>query len=237
MLARLFTLAFVALLSACTYTSPPRTDPLADLLGSSKVVEAPTKGVAGAKAKTLALIVSTSSETQIKAREEADTRYVEGYVKSSEPRSYPAVKAMYDSVAPRALIETTLLELRSRFKSVVVVNDFAEFRERKLDLAAVVDVGIESKGSSSPSQNAAEYTTDVSLHFFDTQLRRVGIASGIARDAGSRSNTGDVVSAFLNPFGASPGPDQIVKPLVEAELRSRQEAFKKLRASLDELVR
>lgn len=237
MFHRLIVLACITLLAACASSSPPRTDPLADLLGNAKVVDAPTKGVTGAKGKTLALIVSTSSETQIKHREEIDNRYVEGYVKSSEPRSYPAVKSMYDSVAPRKLIEGTLTELRSRFKNVEIVNDLAEFRERRLDVAAVVDVGMEYKGSSGPTQNAAEYTTDITLYFFDPQLRRIGTASGIAKDAGSRSNTGDIASAFLNPFGASPGPDQIVKPLVDAELRSRQEAFKKLRASLDELVR
>jgi hypothetical protein len=236
MLTRVFCLAISVLLTACSYQSPPRTDPLADLLGGIKPVDAPVRGVMGAKDKTLALIVSTSSETQIKAREELDTKYVEGYIKSWEPRSYPIVKAMYDSVAPRALIEGTLLELRSRFKNVVVVNDFADFRDRKLDIAAVVDLGIEGKYKSNPAENAAAYITDITLHFFDPQLRRLGIASGIGSDAGSRSNASDLKYLF-NPFLPGPRPEELVKPLIDAELRSRQAAFQKLKASLDEVVR
>lgn len=229
-MSRLLAASFALLLAACAVHSPPRTDPLADLVGNAKIVDSPMRVVADAKSKSLALIVSTSSETQIKHREEEDKKYLEGYIKSYKPGSYPAVKAQNDSVSPRKLIETVVIDLRPRFKSVTVVADLAEFRERNLDVAAVVDVGMEYNVGSSIAKNSGEYTTDVSLIMFDKQIRKIGVANGKATEYGERSNFGDIVGM------SSPPPEEVMRPLVEAEIKSRANAFTRLNASLDQLV-
>lgn len=235
MLRHILVLPLCALLLACAYQSPPRTDPLADLVGSVKIVDSPTRVITDAKTKSLALIVSTSSETQIKHREEMDTKYMEGYVKVYEPRSYNAVKSLQDSVGPRKLIETVVSELRQRFKSVIVVSDLAAFKEHNQDVAAVVDVGMEYKAKSDIAKNSAEYTTDVSLVLFDKQVRKIGIASGKATEFGERDNTGEMVKALLLVF-PDPTPDEMIRPLVEAERKSRTSAFRLLNTSLDQFI-
>lgn len=234
--SRLAILSCVLFATACTYQTPPRTDPLADLLGGAKVADAPNRTISDAKSKRLALIVSTSSETQIKSREDADKQYLEGYIKSWEPRSYGPVKAQQDSVGPRKLIDGVVAELRSRFQSVTVVSDLAAFREQGLDVAAVVDIGMEAKGSSTPAANIAEYTTDVTLIFFDPQIRKIGTASGKATERGERSNAGDMGRALLL-FLPDPKPEEVMEPLIRAEQKSRASAFQLLRASLSEIVK
>lgn len=221
--------------SACATQSPPRTDPLADLVGGARITESPTRTITDSKSKSLALIVSTSSEAQIKHREEIDNRYLEGYVKTFESRNYGVVKAMYESVSPRKLIDTVVAELRQRFKTVSVVSDLAEFKESSHDVAAVVDVGMEYKANSNLAKNSAEYTTDIGLYLFDRQIRQIGIASGKATEYGERDNS-DAAKYLLNPFLASTPPQEIVRPLVEAERKSRVSAFKMLGASLDQIV-
>lgn len=221
--------------SACTFQSPPRTDPLADLVGGAKVIDAPFRTIIDSKTKSLALIVSTSSETQIRHREEIDSKYLEGYIKVHEPRSYNTVKSMYESVGPRKLIDSVVSELRQRFKTVSVVNDLVEFRDGAYDVAAVVDIGMEYKANSNLAKNSAEYTTDIGLHLFDRQIRRIGLASGKATEYGERDNSGDA-KYLVNPFLASPPPEDYVRPLVEAERKSRGSAFRLLGASLDQIV-
>lgn len=235
MMRRIFTLGFCALLGACTFQSPPRTDPLADLVGGARIADSPNRTIPEAKSKSLALIVSTSSEAQIKHREEIDNRYLEGYIKSFESRSYGTVKSMYESVSPRKLIDTVVAELRQRFKSVSVVGDLAEFRDGNHDVAAVVDLGMEYKANSNLAKNSAEYTTDVSVYLFDRQIRKIGVAGGKATEYGERDNSGDA-KYLLNPFLASPPPEEIVRPMVEAERKSRVSAFRMLGASLDQIV-
>lgn len=236
MLRHIFVLLFCVLLAACASQSPPRTDPLADLVGNSKIVDSPMRLVTNAKTKSLALIVSTSSETQMKHRENFDKQFLDGYVKSWKPESYSAVKALQVSVSPRKLVETTVSELRQRFKSVTVVADLAEFKERNFDVAAVVDVGIEHKISSNPSKTAGEYTTDISLIMFDRQIRKIGVVSGKASEYGERSNAEDVIKGF-SLVSRDPTPDEQIRPLVEAEKKSRVSAFGLLNASLDQLVK
>jgi hypothetical protein len=223
------------LLAACAAQSPPRTDPLADLVGKAKIVDSPTRVIADAKTKSLALIVSTSSATQIKDREDGDKKYLEGYVKTYHSKSYGAVKSMQESVGPRKLVDKVASELRQRFKSVTVVADLAEFGERKRDVAAVVDLGMEYNASANFSKSAAEYTTDVSLIMFDKQVRKIGIANGKATEAGERSTSGDMFKALLLIL-PDPTPEEQMGPLVEAERKSRASAFKLLNASLDRLV-
>lgn len=231
----LVVIAFCTFLAACSYQTPPRTDPLADLLGGAKVADSPNRTITESKKKRLALIVSTSSETQIKAREESDTKYLEGYVKTWESRSYGPVKALQDSVSPRKLVEGVVAELRSRFQTVTVVSDLAAFRDQGLDVAAVVDIGMEAKASSSLAANTGEYTTDVTLIFFDPQIRRIGVASGKATETGTRSNTGDIGKALLL-FLPDPKPEAMIEPLIRAEQKSRAAAFQQLRTSLNALV-
>lgn len=236
MLLRIFVLMFCALLAACAAQSPPRTDPLADLVGNVKIADSPTRVITDSKTKSLALIVSTSSETQIKHREEVETKYLEGYVKAFEPRSYNAVKSLQDSVGPRKLVDTVVSELRQRFKNVTLVADLAEFRERNHDVAAIVDLGMEYHANSNLSKNSAEYTTEVSFIFLDRQMRKIGNVSGKATEYGERSNAGDIKYLF-NPFLASPAPDEVLRPLVEAEKKSRASAFRLLNTSLDKFVK
>lgn len=235
MIRYLVVLIVSALLASCAFQSPPRTDPLADLVGGARIADSPTRAITDAKSKSLALIVSTSSETQIKHREEIDSRYLEGYIKSWEPRSYGTVKSMYESVSPRKLIDTVVAELRQRFGNVSVVGDLAEFKEGNHDVAAVVDVGMEYKANSNLAKNSAEYTTDVNLYLFDRQIRKIGVAGGKATEYGERDNS-DAAKYLLNPFLASTPPQEIVRPLVEAERKSRISAFKLLGASLDQIV-
>lgn len=167
MLRYIHVLSLCVLLAACAAQSPPRTDPLADLVGNAKITDSPTRVITDAKTKSLALIVSTSAETQIKHRENSDKQYLEGYVKTWESKSYNAVKTLQDSVSPRKLVETVVSELRQRFKNVTVVADLAEFKERSHDVAAVVDVGMGYN------------------------------ANGKATEYGERSNVGDIAKAFL----------------------------------------
>jgi hypothetical protein len=230
-----FLILAVCFVSGCAYQTPPRTDPLADLLGGAKVSDSATRQVSNAKTKTLALIVSTSSETQIKFREENERKYLEEYIKTWEPASYNVMKGMYQSVGPRKLIDTVLAELRPRFSKVVVVNDLAEFREQGFDVAAVIDIGMEAKASSSVVKNAAEYTTEVVVILFDKQIGRIGVAKGRATEAGERSNAGDFARAFLLIL-PDPKPEEVMEPLVRAEQKSRNAAFAQLRQSLDTMI-
>jgi len=86
------------------------------------------------------------------------------------------------------------------------------------------------------SKNSAEYTTDVSLFIFDKQVRKIGTANGKATEYGERSNVGDMAKAFLLVL-PDPTPDEIMRPLVEAERKSRVSAFGLLNASLDQLIK
>lgn len=230
-----FLILAVCIVSGCASQSPPRTDPLADLLGGAKVTDSATRQVTNAKSKTLALIVSTSSETQMKFREKNESTYLEGYVRPSEPASYNVMKSLFESVGPRKLIDTVLAELRPRFSKVVVVSDLAAFREQGLDVAAVVDIGMEAKGTSSVVKNAAEYTTEVVLIFFDKQIQRIGIAKGRATETGERSNTGDFMRGLLLVL-PDPKPEDTMGPLIVAERKSRAAAFVQLRESLDAII-
>lgn len=237
MLKPLLPLALIAALSGgCAHQTAPRTDPLADLLGSVKLVDSPTRTVEQAGQKRLALIVSTSSETQFKTREEQNKQYLEGYVRSWEPGSYGAIKTMQESVGPRQLVDVVLAELRPRFRNVTVVNDFAAFRQQGLDVAVVMDVGMEGTTSNTPAKLEAEYTTDVTLIFFDPQIRRIGTAVGKATERGERSWGADIAKAFLL-FAPDPKPEEIYGPLVAAEKKSRETAFARLRTAVDALVR
>lgn len=234
---KLLLIVFIAVsLGGCAHQTPPRADPLADLLGSVKLVDSPTRTVEQAGRKRAGLIVSTSSETQFKFREEGNTQYLEGYVRKWEPGSYRAVKSLQDSVGPRQLVDSVLAELRPRFASVTVVNDFAAFRQQGLDVAVVMDVGMEGKTSNTPVKIEADYTTDVSLIFFDQQIRRIGTASGKATERGERSWGADMAKALLL-FLPDPKPEDILAPLVAAEKKSRETAFTRLRESLNALVR
>lgn len=225
----------ICFLSGCASQTPPRTDPLADLLGGAKVTDSATRQVTNSKSKTLALIVSTSSETQMKFREKNEHTYLEGYVRPSEPASYNVMKSLFESVGPRKLIDTVLSELRPRFSKVVVVSDLAAFREQGLDVAAVVDIGMEAKGTSSVVKNAAEYTTEVVLILFDKQIQRIGVAKGRATETGERSNTGDFARGLLLVL-PDPKPEDTMGPLIVAEQKSRAAAFVQLRESLDTLI-
>jgi hypothetical protein len=232
---RIVVLLLAVLLSACAAQSPPRTDPLADLVGKARIVDSPASTVTEAKTKTLALIVSTSSETQIKHREETDTKYLEGYVKVYQSGSYNTVKSMQQSVGPRKLIDTVVSELRQRFKAVTVVADLAEFREGKQDVAAVVDVGMEYSTSSGFASSSGAYTTDVSIIVFDRQIRKIGTAIGKATESAERSGTEENVKAFLLVFADTP-PEEQIRPFINAEQKSRTSAFRLLNSSLDKLV-
>jgi hypothetical protein len=234
-LRAIIVLLFAAFLTACAYQSPPRTDPLADLLGGLKVVDSPERAIPESKKKRLALIVSTSSETQIKAREEGHKMYLD-YVRGHKSDRYQAVKELQESVGPRLLIETAVAELRKRFGSVTVVSDLAAFREQGYDYAAVFDIGMEASGSSTPMKNAAEYTTDIALIFFDRQIRRIGLAQGKATETGERSNAGDMAKALLL-FVPDTNVDEVMQPLIQAERKSRIAAFLKLGTALDALIR
>ena len=169
------------------------------------------RSVTQAQAKALALIVSTSAETQMKHREEMDTKYREGYVKTFKSGSYNTIKSMQDSVGPRKLIDTVVTELRQRFMSVTVVADLAEFRERSEEVAVVVDVGMEYNISSGLSKTSSEYTTDISLIMFDRQIRKIGVAAGRATERGERDNAEDNLKAFLLVFPDTPPEEQIRK--------------------------
>ena len=232
---RILVVLMSTLLAACAFQSPPRTDPLADLVGKAKIVDSPARTVTEGKTKTLALIVSTSAETQIKHREETDTKYLDGYIKSYQSGSYNTIKSMQQSVGPRKLIDTVVSELRQRFKTVTVVADLAEFRERNQDVAAVVDVGMEYSTSSGISSVSGAYTTDVSIIFFDRQIRKIGIASGKATESTERSNADENIKAFFLVFADTP-PEEQYKPFMNAEQKSRTSAFKLLNTSLDHLV-
>lgn len=235
MMRLLSVLPLCALLAACAAQSPTRTDPLADLVGNAKIVESPMRNVASTRTKSIAVIVSTNSETQIRHRTEMDAKYLEGYVKVFASRSYNAVKAQQESVGPRKLIDAVVAQLRERFASVTVVADLAEFRERKKDVAAVVDIGMEYKSDSGLSKNVAEYTTDITLILFDREIRKIGVARGVASETGERDNTQDNVKAVLLVFADTP-PDEFIRPLIEAERKSRASAFRLLGESLDQLV-
>ena len=224
------------LLAACAAQSPPRTDPLADLVGNFKVIDSPTKIITEAKTKSIAIIVSTSADTQIKHREEMNKKYLDGYVRTFESGSYNAVKLQQESVGPRILIDTVVAALQQRFKSVTVVADLADFKEQSQDLAAIVDVGMEYGANSNVSKNSAEYTTEVSLILLDRQIRKIGIVNGKATEYWERSNVGDIKYLF-NPFLASPAPDELMRPFVEAEKKSRASAFRLLNTSIDILVK
>ena len=235
MFRRIFILSLCALLAACAAQSPPRTDPLADLVGKTKIADSPTRVIADAKSKSLALIVSTSAETQIKHREEMNTKYLEGYVRTFESQSYNAVKSLQDSVGPRKLVDTIVSELRQRFKNVTVVADLAEFNERNQDVAAVVDVGMEYNSKSDFAANSGDFTTDVSLFMFDKQVRKIGIATGKATESWRRSNAEDIAKGLLLVFPDT-RPEEHIRPAVEAERKSRTSAFRMLNTSLDRLV-
>jgi hypothetical protein len=98
MLRHIQILSLCVLLAACTAQSPPRTDPLADLVGNAKIVDSPTRIITDAKVRSLALIVSTSSEIQIKNQEYWNRKTLD-YVKTFESENYNAVKAQQDSVS------------------------------------------------------------------------------------------------------------------------------------------
>lgn len=234
---KLLLIAFIAMtLGGCAHQTPPRADPLADLLGSVKLVESPTRTVEQAGRKRAALIVSTSAETQFKFREDGNKQYLEGYIRTWEPGSYRAVKSLQDSVGPRQLVDSVMAELRPRFASVTVVNDFAAFRQQGLDVAVVMDVGMEGKTTNTPAKLEADYTTDVTLIFFDPQIRRIGTATGKATERGERSGVADMAKALLL-FLPDPKPEDILSPLVAAEKKSRETAFTRLRESMNALVR
>lgn len=128
-----------------------------------------------------------------------------------------------------------LSELRSRFSKIVVLNHLAAFREQGLDVAAVVDIGMEAKASSSMVKNAAEYTAEVAVILFDKQIARIGVAQGKGTEYGERSNTGDVARDFLQVL-PDPKPEDVMRPLIVAEQKSRNAAFTQLRQSLDAMI-
>ena len=64
------------------------------------------------------------------------------------------------------------------------------------------------------------------------QVRKIGIASGKATELGERDHTGALFLVFPDPT-----PEEMIRPLVEAEKKSRTSAFGQLSTSLDQLVR
>lgn len=236
MLQRIVVLTICALLAACASQSPPRTDPLADLMGNTRLVDSPVRVVDAAKTKSLAVIVSTSAETQIKHRLELDQKYLDGYIKVWRPGSYNAVRSQQESVGPRRLIDSVVAELRERFKSVTVVADLAEFQDRKHDVAAVVDVGMEYKAETGMAKISGEYTTDVTLILFDPQIRKIAVVKGAATENGEHDNTQENVKALLLVFPRQ-RPEDFLRPMIEAEKKSRVSALRRLNASLDQSVK
>jgi hypothetical protein len=236
MLQRIVVLTICALLAACASQSPPRTDPLADLVGNTRLVDSPVRVVDAAKTKSLAVIVSTSSETQIKHRLEVDAKYLEGYVKVHASRSYNAVRLQQDSVGPRRLIDAVVAELRHRFKSVTVVADLAEFQDRKHDIAVVVDIGMEYQASAGLAKYSGEFTTDVSLFVFDRQIRKIAVVKGVGTEQVEVDHTEQNVKAALLIFADQP-PEDFLRPIIEAEKKSRVSALRRLNASLDQSVK
>ena len=229
-------LILAVLLAACAAQSPPRIDPLADLVGNFKVIDSPIKIITEAKTKSIAIIVSTSAETQIKHREEMNKKYLDGYVRTFESGSYNAVKLQQESVGPRILVDTVVAALQQRFKSVNVVADLADFKDGSQELVAIVDLGMEYDSKSNISNNSAVFTTEVSLLLLDRQIRKIGLASGKATENWQQSNAGAIKYLF-NPFLSPPAPDEFMRPIVEAEKKSRANAFWLLNTSLDKFVK
>lgn len=236
MLRHILVLPLCILLVACAYQSPPRTDPLADLVGSVKIVDSPTRVITDAKKKSLALIVSTSTETQIKQRKEIDEKHLEGYIKIFSPGSYGAVKSLQDSVGPRKLIDTVVSELLPRFKSVTVVSDLAEFKALGYDVAAVVDIGMEENFSSNIFKESNEFTTDISLIMFDKHVQKIGIANGKATESGEYISVGASLQALSGVGLDRDHEEKRMVPMVEAERKSRTSAFRLLNTSLDQFI-
>jgi len=237
MFRHILVLPLCVLLFACAYQSPPRTDPLADLVGNVKIINSPTRVITDSKSKSLALIVSTSAEMQIKHREEMDAKYLEGFIKVYFPGSHGAVKSLQDSVGPRKLIDTVVSELLPRFKSVTVVSDLAEFKALDYDVAAVVDIGMEENWSSNIVKESNEFTTDISLIMFDKHVRKIGIANGKATESGEYITVGASLQALSGVGLDRDHEEKRMAPMVEAERKSRVSAFNLLNTSLDRLVK
>lgn len=218
---------FCVFLVACSAQTPPRFDPLADLIGNVKIATSPTHLVTNARTKSLALIVSTSAETQIKYQEEYANKW-RSNTKSFFSSDYDAVNTLLDSVKPRNLIDHVVSELLQRFKNVKVVADLAEFKESGFDIAAVVDLGMELRTDNNPSKLTANTTTDISLILFDKEIRKIGTASGKA------PGYGEIIWSY--GFSSPPSRDKTLLPIVEAQLNSRSNAFKLFNISLEQLV-
>lgn len=226
-------ISIISLASCATmYEAPQRIDPLKDLFGNVPIIKSETSTLTDAKSKVVAIILSTSSGLQIKQKKEADDRTV-NYAKNQLPAAYQRVNEVVNAVSPDVVLREVSSTLASKFKDVIVINDFSEFQESKYQAALVLDIGLGGKYSSSIILNdKGTFQTDLTLFIFDNKLKLIGKANGIGIGGAERGN-GDDLIAFVSGASTADRFFNNIKPIYLAERESRNQALRKLLDSLE----
>lgn len=144
---------------------------LEDLLPGGKIVIAADRRIKEPKTKAVAIVMSAPTQNEI-ARYTAYLGAMQAAVKSlPEVKDASGVVLTRDErmrfltgIAAPKLVEQALIPFASTFKSVTVVADLAEFQDKKLDHAFILDLTFPSE--SSPSRGE--------IHLLDSKLRYMG---------------------------------------------------------------
>lgn len=234
MLIKFVRLLMVISLASCAtmYESPQRIDPLKDLFGNVPIINSEKSILSDAKSKVVAIVLSTSSELQIKQKKEADDRTI-NYAKNQLPAAYERVNAVVNAVSPEVVLREVSAALASKFKDVEIINDLSEFQASKYQAVLVLDIGLGGKYSSSIiSNDKGTFQTDLAVFIFDEKLKLIGKASGIGVGGAERGN-GDDLLAFVSGASTADRFYNNIKPIYLAERESRNQALRKLLDSLE----
>lgn len=161
------TFAAIALLGCATpIPPPPRTPPLSGVVDERAIRAASFSAIHAAAAKRLAIIVSDSTEKQL--------QYMKAGVERQEKNF------LYSDLAkimePSYLVDRVTHALKSRFKTVELVNDLNDARSTRADVIGVVDIGTWYQLHGGADQ---EVFYDIEVVFLTGAVERIGSAKGV----------------------------------------------------------
>jgi hypothetical protein len=155
-------------------TQPPRFDPYRGLLpNNSQPAAAALRPPIVAAGKSVALVVSSSTEQQFKYIEDAMA-----VVRTSPGYAYRA--DMEERGRPSYFVGLILKKFQSKFARVEVVDDFRAATAGKYDYIALIDIGIRR-----PTSFGVEFAYDINVDLLTPRIERIVSLEGhgVARNS------------------------------------------------------
>ena len=168
---RFTALISLLVLGACNVlpTQPARFDPYQGLMAAgTRPKEASERPPVQAKGKSVALIISDSTETQFK--------YIEDMIsvlKNNPVYTFAWRDDMEAKVKPNYLVGQVVDLFRSRFARAELVDDFNGAIQGRYDYIAVIDLAIRK-----PTVTSNEYVYDAAIDLLTTRIERIVHLSG-----------------------------------------------------------